>query len=343
MDTTERKTYLDVLRIVAAVFVVAIHVINSGADASTGADRSLLIALHALVRTAVPIFVMISGALWLDPAREVGAKRVAKGVARLACAFVVWSAFYAIVQTKLLEGGSLKKAAVAFVTGPEHMWFIFMMACLYLLVPILRKVAESRALTAYFALLSLVFTFILPIALAVLKSDVLYAVNKKLHFSFTLGFVSYFMIGRFLASADLKRWARYAVYALGIASFAASVFLTVCREPASSQFTTVYINPEHPLVMFQAAAIFTFGRYALSKPRYKDNTRRALRAVSGCTFGVYLVHPIVIEALRRITHLEITSFCAAITVPAAVLIVFAVSLGISALIRLIPVLNKYIV
>ena len=341
--TDERKTYLDILRIAAAVFVVAIHVINSGADASAGADRVLLIALHTLVRTAVPIFVMISGSLWLDPERNVGAKRVAKGIARLACAFVVWSAFYAVVQTKLLEGASLKKAAVAFITGPEHMWFIFMMACLYLLVPILRKVAESRALVGYFAILAVVFTFILPFTLAVLGSDVLYAVNNKLHFSFTLGFVSYFMIGRFLASADLRRWARYVIYALGIAAFAASVLMTVWLETESQQFRTVFINPEHPFVLMQAAALFTFGRYALSKPNYKDRTRRALRAVAGCTFGVYLVHPIVIEVLRRVTHLEVTSFSAAVTVPAAVLIVFAVSLGISALIRRIPVLKNYIV
>ena len=343
MEIRERKAYLDILRIVAAVFVVGIHVVKLGANESAGADRAVLIAIHTLVRSAVPLFLMISGALWLDPKREVKPRRVARGVARLVCAFVFWSAVYAVVQTVLLEGKGIKAAVVSFVTGADHMWFIYMMLCMYLLVPILRKVAENRAVVGYFVLLSLFFTFTLPIVTGKLSSDVVNAVNEKTHFYFTLGYVPYFMLGQYLASGEIKRPARCVIYALGLAAFVATVILTVRLELPERQFVTFRINPSHPFVLLQAAAIFTFARYALSKISFRDRTRRALCAVSARTFGVYLVHPLVIEALHRLSGFDMNTLPAALSAPLFITAVFAVSFGVSAIFSLIPVVKKYIV
>ena len=343
METKERKTYLDVLRIAAALFVVAIHVINPRAGDSVGADRTVLIVIHTIVRSAVPLFVMISGALWLDPARNVTPRRVARGVARLVCAFAFWSALYAVVQRGLLEGKGIKSILVSFVLGADHMWFIYMMVCLYLLIPLLRAISEKRRLVGYFVILSLFFTFTLPVVMKVTDIEGLSVVNSKTYFYFTLGYVSYFMIGRFLSSAELKRWARYVIYFLGVGSFAAIVFLTLFREEYADQFLTYRLSTFHPFIMLQAAAIFTFARYALPGIRKKSGEKGAIRAVAARTFGVYLVHPLVIEALYRLTGLDVNSIPAALSVPLLVAVVFAVSLGISALVGLIPVVKKYIV
>ena len=41
--------------------------------------------------------------------------------------------------------------------GSYHMWFLYMIASMYLLTPILQKVTESDQLTRYFMVLSILF------------------------------------------------------------------------------------------------------------------------------------------------------------------------------------------
>ena len=161
METKDRKTYLDVLRVLAALFVITIHVIEQYDELFTGGELPAMVALNTFVRPAVPIFVMISGALWLDPARKIGPRRVAAGVCRIVSAFVVWSALYAIAFNAVYLKQDARNVIIAFFRGQMHLWFLFMMACLYLLIPFFRRISQSRRLVAYFLILSLVFTFLL--------------------------------------------------------------------------------------------------------------------------------------------------------------------------------------
>ena len=345
-EIKERKTYLDILRVAAAIFVITIHVIEQYEDSLAGSQRAIMIAINTLVRSAVPIFVMISGALWLDPSKNVGAKRIARAVARIVSAFVVWSAFYAVVFNAVYMKQNAKSVIAAFFRGQMHLWFLFMMACLYLLIPFLRRIAESRRLVGYFLILSLIFTFILPVVRSVLKggaSDAAEYINQKTYFHFTLGYAPYFLLGRYIASGDFKLRIRCVVYAFGAAAFLASVLSTVFLEPSAAQFKTYYFNAFHPFMLFQSAALFMLAKYAFSKAFGSERSRGALRYLSARMFGVYLVHLFVIKVVCRFTKIALPAIGAALLTPITVAIVFAASLAISALLGLIPLVNKYIV
>ena len=346
METKDRKTYLDVLRVLAALFVITIHVIEQYDELFTGGELPAMVALNTFVRPAVPIFVMISGALWLDPARKIGPRRVAAGVCRIVSAFVVWSALYAIAFNAVYLKQDARNVIIAFFRGQMHLWFLFMMACLYLLIPFFRRISQSRRLVAYFLILSLVFTFILPVVRSLLRggaAGVAEYISSKTYFHFTLGYAPYFLLGRFLDSTELRRPARFAIYALGLASLAASVLLTVFYEPARAQFTTSNINAFHPFILLQSAALFTFAKYGFSRLSFSDRSRAVWRFLAARMFGVYLVHLLVIKAVCRFTKLGGAPTFAALMVPIAVAATFAVSLAISAILSRIPVVNRYIV
>ena len=50
-----------------------------------------------LARFAVPIFVMISGALFLDPKKDIPIRKIySKYILRIVIAFVFWSVVYAV-------------------------------------------------------------------------------------------------------------------------------------------------------------------------------------------------------------------------------------------------------
>ena len=74
-----RQVFLDVLRVVATMAVVMMHTISgvlNGNDDFTGYERRVK-AFRALVdatSVSVPLFLMISGYLFLDPKRDLSWK-----------------------------------------------------------------------------------------------------------------------------------------------------------------------------------------------------------------------------------------------------------------------------
>ncbi len=78
----------------------------------------------------------------------------------------------------------------SFINGHYHMWFLFMIVGLYLIVPfLLRPIVRDEKLLRYFLLLTLIFTFLLPqIASAVVSPRGSTALNSSAHGQILLSF-----------------------------------------------------------------------------------------------------------------------------------------------------------
>ena len=78
-NNTQRIAYLDILRLVATLAVIFIHVVADGLPLSFGQyNWYVAVVGGSLVRWAVPVFVMISGALYLNPQKQITTKTVLK-------------------------------------------------------------------------------------------------------------------------------------------------------------------------------------------------------------------------------------------------------------------------
>ena len=142
MQKTERQRvlYIDALRVLACMFVVVLHQSAQKFDkAAVGSyEWTVFNVYDSLTRWAVPVFVMISGALFLDPAKEIRLKTLCrKNLLRIGTAFLFWSALYSIVD--YLCGTRLRDVVSGFITGHVHLWFLYMIGGLYLIVPLLRR------------------------------------------------------------------------------------------------------------------------------------------------------------------------------------------------------------
>ncbi len=85
-----RIFYFDFLRIFAAFAVVLAHT----ASIRYGMHYSNLV-YYCIFKWAVPVFVMISGALFLEPAKNITINNILrKYIFRVAIVFIVWSLFY---------------------------------------------------------------------------------------------------------------------------------------------------------------------------------------------------------------------------------------------------------
>ena len=95
-------------------------------------------------------------------------------------------------------------------------------------------------------------------------------------------------------------------------------------------------------VLPMAVSVFLFAKGLCVKRGLSERGGRMVRNLSGLTFGVYLIHPLVISALST-CGLTTLSFSPWLSVPAISALVVVLSLGATALLKRVPLLGDWVV
>lgn len=355
---TNRIVYFDYLRIFAIIAVMLLHAASanwSKVDVN-GRDWFFFNLYDSITRWGVPVLVMISGALFLGK-KEVPIKDIwLKYVLRMLIAFVVWSFIYyiGVIQPKenfigLFLPGKFKRV-IKIISSSNHLWFVPMIAGLYICLPVVRKIAEDEKISNYYLAISFVFWFLLPQikqltsdfggerAIAVVKA--VYGNIADMKMNFVCSFVFYFILGYKLSVYDFKAGKRIAVYILGLLGFAFTIIVDLVlalktQTPVQTYYDNNYIN-----VMLEAVAVFVLFKHIPFKQ--SAPYKRIVVTLSKWSFGAYLVHILVLKTLR---HYGIDSlrWNSAVATPLVALMVFVISFMISGVLNQIPVIKKYIV
>ncbi|MBQ7154783.1 MAG: acyltransferase family protein [Synergistaceae bacterium] len=292
-----------------------------------------------LVRLGVPLFVMISGALFLS--RDIPVKKLySKYIFKIFTAFVFWSLVYAAWD--YAKSGKLLWSLSRFISGHYHMWFLFMIVGLYMIVPFMKKIAESASLTKYFLVLVLVFTFVLPESANVVSlfsekyGGFINKVAGSFNMRFVMGFSGYFLLGYFLDNADITAKAERLIYTAGILGAAATVLMSLYASLLTGKPDETFYGSMSVNVLCETVAVFVFFK------KHLDQESALAMRLSQYSLGAYLVHDANIMLIRRL-GLDTLTFCPVLAVPVIAVMVFVLSFAISAVIHRIPILKKYVV
>jgi len=338
MTTETRCHYFDFLRVAGAFAVIVVHVATSKwytTDIHT-LEWEAMNFYDSIARWAVPVFVMISGALFLS--RDIPVRKIySKYIFRIFTAFVFWAFFYvclndvdvAILGIDIIHGHFL------------HMWFLLMIAGLYMIVPFVKKIAESEFLTKYFLVIAFFFAFLFPEAVNIISvfseryGEFAESLANRFNLQFIGGFTGYFLLGYFLNNARISARAERLIYFAGIAGFAATVLMSLHASLFIGKPFGFYSN--HTVnVMFESISVFVFFKAKFNRPS------RIVLALSQYSFGAYLVHAAVILLVGKL-GLNTLAFNPLLSIPVISVIVFVISFAISAVLNHIPFINKYIV
>ena len=348
-NASQRIAYFDVLRVLATLAVVVLHLsAQHWADIDVTSRAWFAFNLYdSAVRWAVPMFVMISGALFLR--RDISLSAILqKNVLRIGIAFAFWSAIYALIDFAVYDAAP-SAALMQFFRGHYHMWFLFMIVGLYLIVPLLRKFCCDRSLTRYFLLLSFIFAFFLPQLAALLSfvspdfGSTLRAILASAQFDFVLGFTAYFVGGYYLSRRTFTKYEELVIYLAGVVGFLFTVYATLRLSLAQNTPSELFYSYETPNVLLTAVALFVFAKQHLNFPHMGKTARNILHKLSKYSFGAYLCHAMLIDLLSNRFGLDTLSCNAFFSVPLLALIVSIGAFLISALLHHIPLLKKYIV
>ena len=336
----KRQIELDLLRVLAMFAVVMVHTcgMNTQSIASGESNSVGLTIISASVTWEIPAFIMISGRFFLDPEREVTMQRIVKAVVRLCVAFITWDVVYQIYY--ILSGtyadlnwkGIISQA----IQGPYHFWYIYMMIGLYLLVPFLRKITESKRLMEYFLILFLAFAFLTNYgSLIPGLGDTIRSVLDQMSFYFVLGFTGYFIAGYYLYRYPLSMRGEIFIYIIGTMFWGGAVALTVLTSNYSNLSDEMFVKYLTPNVAIESFALYTFFVKRVSKCRFRRKQVLLMERLSDYSAGIYYIHALTLElfAMAGFSSLMVSPF---IMVPLLALLTVMVSSMMIYVIRKIP-------
>jgi Uncharacterized protein conserved in bacteria len=345
---------VDLVRVVAIFLVVFLHVTNTFYDqiylgtVSTTAWWTF-VAYKSLSLVCVPLFVILTGALLLQPSKIHEPIKVflKKRLNRLGLAFLFWTFVYLawgffISKMPLTLYNVLQGTVISLTTGAYyHFWYIYLIAGLYIITPLLRAAIAYRdeKLVRYLILIWFIGICIVP--LLPLFTD--YSVNGEI---FIMGgYTGYFLIGAYLQRAQLRKRYMYSFLIVGL------IFTLIC--------TWIMTYPLEPLnnvyYFFDYLAVnvvvMSIGAYALlltfpsnwpgDKHPYAS---KLVKAISNNTLPIFLGHVIVLETLSRglLGFTMDLSVFPIIEVPVASVAILLITLGLVLLMKKVPVLRKLI-
>ena len=344
-----RFAYGDYVRVFATVAVVTQHMAHRTTlfgqpDAGSTTWWSIM-SIEAMCRWAVPLFVMLSGALLLDPQRnETAYDFYRKRLWRIGLPLLFWSAFYLLpgLVAKGFTGMAFADAGTRLLYGRPayHMYFLFVIAALYLATPWLRAVVRGLSC----AELRRVWIVLLLLA-CVMQSLFIYYGHSQTIFAEVVPYVGYYLAGYALRRQQVSRrgmWVAWIVVALAIATMVLVTTPLVSTFGLSGRTRYLY-EYFSPTVIVVAVSLFLIFVNSFDRPR-DGRLASWVARVSPATFGIFLIHPalyMAVQAAQKNGLVPVWNWTALSTLLATLVLLF-VSWAITAVWQRIPILRNLV-
>ena len=281
-------------RALGCVAIVALHVYTtlweSVGRASFGPARAFVEGSLSILlgRWAVPVFLMVTGALLLDPDKDVGWERLRRYIGRMLFVLATFGLAFCLIESvydhRAFSIAVVGEAVWHLLTAQSwgHLWYVYALLGLYALTPVLRRLTALRDRRALELVLGVLYVVVLGgmTALHVAQHTLLLRVNL-------LPALFYYVLGWYVWEY-LQLDAR--TVGLGVASVAA---LLVCQAFDHGEMAL----PQYCLVAPYGVLVFLLlRRFAVRPPEEVP----VVAFLADRSFGVYVVHPLFLHVLVRV-------------------------------------------
>jgi len=325
----QREIWLDFLRVTACFMVMVIHSTEpfylggEGAQILTATDAFWVAIFEGLCRCCVPLFLIASSYLQF-PLHYSAGEFFRRRAVRILIPMAFWTVVYALVWGEPID--NLKGLLLNFNYAAGHLWFVYMLVGVYLIMPLLSPWAEkvsSRELEVYLGiwLLTTLFPFVREVAGGVapliqaadgLPAQAFFPLwgeaswNAYGTFYYVSGFIGYLLVGLYLKKFLVRsRWLRWTGWSLFLMGFVAIVRGLLNRFSATGEvfplsgdlavavaWETPITFCSLPVVLTSVGLVLVFlqGRQNGESPFY----RHIILPLSQAGYGMYLIHMLVL-------------------------------------------------
>lgn len=293
--------FVDVIRIMAILGVITIHSANyilySGLY-SHGLTWWFANVLRSTSRVSVPLFIMLSGFLLLNAAKNSAFPVIAKKTMyRLAIPLVFWYLAGVLWQYFFWHSPILMHDVITefLKTNTTHLYYLQALIGLYLCVPVILKIDQK--LKPFYKWLTVfgLFGYSSLLSAIAVKWSQLSIINFVTIFSLYLG---YFYLGKLLFSLKISSkliWTSLLIFGVTAGLNASSL---------QNFFFNNFQRLDHysalgVVIMSVALFIFCYGMEPNLARLIKQNFAKILAHIAASTYGIYLVHYIVKDVIER--------------------------------------------
>ncbi len=326
--------YLDLLRWIAISAVVMLHVVSGVVDTipeqMTVEQQNIYEMIKNMMTVGVPVFLMISGSLFLNPEKEIGMEQILKRyLSRILLALFLFGVPYAVMELIAQEGSFCWMMVIRgfFLTLSgntwESMWYLYELVGIYLLTPFIKSVVNDvsgKRFVEYGLILGFLFHILFPF------TERIFGIYIGIVYQLSGVYLFYYVLGVYLHQYGTCNW-RWCAGLLAILEC-----IIILNRVMGLEMEVQYNSP-----VTAAASAFLFLTFRNLK---KGNT--GLSAKRNVCFGIYLVHTFFLNVFYKLFHIT----------PLRVgyggillfwILAFGLSLAASELMQKIPILRKYIV
>lgn len=344
----KRKLYLDVVKVWGVFSIILLHTLSNTIHEAypfvSSQQVSVVHSIHQLLYTAVPMFLLATGAGFLAEKGACGYDRMKGHICKIAVDIVLFGAFFWIVEC-VLSGGSInvKDMVLAILTDAtwSHTWYLYRILGIYLLMPLLAAFmnhAGSREQVILAGVL-LFLESLYPYA-AGLIGFVPAAVSPIDGI-----FVFYVLAGGIIGRAETVKFARYRWWLL-----ASTVISGVMVLGKGFQGQEYILKEDYPMSLIFAVCLFTCVKIWCEKADAPHIAGEIEQADSPCiagriakaSLGIYILHPAVIHFLVKIVGWNPQYKLPVLMLPMMALVVLLVTYVTVSAARKVPFVRKYI-
>ena len=327
-----KQTYLEVLRCVALLLVVSIHVVAIPIQNWTinpGTWYSAYSLIYTVGNFGVPLFLMISGSLLLNPERDISLEKIYKKmIPRILIPLLFFGYCFALLEiffnTRTFDASMFVESVLRVLNKNSwgHLWYLYLLTGIYLILPVLRvlldKVTDKQL--EYLMGVLCFLGFIIPTINVIFGTTISLEQPKPLcHITF---FIMGYVISRYYTSKKFKNY----LYLSGMISLATLLVFGMFAGKINYECYTMLARYDGIFVFAVASMIF------LLFTDKKDVIEKSVRGFGGeyimsladCSFGIYLIHPVIMNVMYKVLGwqpimfnpvLSIPLFCVAFIVP----------------------------
>lgn len=308
----KKDNSIEILRFLATLAVVMIHISMTHPNNSTVAEigtvnYSIYSIFYALSKWAVPLFLMISGSLLLNPKKNLNNKKIRRYILRMICVLLTFGLVYALMEQVFSNGFNnlhlaLINSFINIIKGKswDHLWYVYLCIGIYLITPFVRaavKNIEPNSLFNFIVVLFIVnyvFRFITILFGFTISS--LYVVPNE--------YLMFYVCGYYCTIDD-----NLFVKHIKVLSIITSIlFIVTCGLEVYS----LLIHGTYLLWLRNANfvnVLFTIMIFILVKTEFANvEANMIINSINCCSFGIYLIHPFWINVIYRLAKINPTIF-----------------------------------
>ncbi|ALL04863.1 hypothetical protein AQ505_04790 [Pedobacter sp. PACM 27299] len=307
LNYKEKITWLDLLKVIAVFMVIVAHANDSiilNQDGNFNFEWGTYIG--SLYRFSLPLFVLISGVLLL-PTKLNTIDFYKKRLWRILPALLFWGVAYVLFEGLVLQQKSWDKIWMEIVRLPlsfgdasPHLWYLYMLAGLYLMIPIISPwLAKATKRELELVLSIFIFSTFIPYlkfltGLAFGMSDW----NEFHSFYYLSGFIGYLLMGYYLYTY-LPGWSiltkRTAGAVLFLTGYGITYYLSISVPFSIPNIEMVWYYCS-PNVLLEAVGVFLMVEGMTLK---KGIFTKIIQTIAKYSFGIFLIHYFFIGIIFR--------------------------------------------